>query len=121
MGRGRREGQSQPMTLGQALAAQVRLIVWCKACGHQAEPDIAKQLARYGESTSVIDWAGRLRCSDCHGREIDFVVSGVARWCVRRSPKRGSPGSFGSHGAGLTFTARIRVSFLRDRGRRDRS
>jgi hypothetical protein len=27
------------MTLGQALAAQVRLIVWCNACGHQAEPD----------------------------------------------------------------------------------
>jgi hypothetical protein len=52
------------MTLGQALAAKVRLIVWCKDCRHQAEPDIAKQAARYEESTSVIDWAGRLRCSD---------------------------------------------------------
>jgi hypothetical protein len=30
------------MTLGQALAAKVRLIVWCKACGHRAEPDIAE-------------------------------------------------------------------------------
>src|SRR5438552_3973017 len=27
-----------PMTLGGAAAAQVRLIVWCKACHHQVEP-----------------------------------------------------------------------------------
>jgi hypothetical protein len=26
------------MTLGNAAAARVRLIVWCKACQHQAEP-----------------------------------------------------------------------------------
>jgi len=67
------------MTLGQALAAQVRLIVWCKGCQHQAEPDIAEQVMRYGESISVIDWAARLRWSACDSREIDFVVSGVAR------------------------------------------
>jgi hypothetical protein len=27
------------MTLGVAAAAGVRLIVWCKACQHQIEPD----------------------------------------------------------------------------------
>ena len=27
------------MTLGGAAAAQVRLIVWCKDCQHQVEPD----------------------------------------------------------------------------------
>jgi hypothetical protein len=27
-----------PMTLGNAAAAKVRLIVWCKACQHQIEP-----------------------------------------------------------------------------------
>jgi hypothetical protein len=32
--RNRSEGEAAPMTLGQALAAKVRLIVWCKACGH---------------------------------------------------------------------------------------
>ncbi len=79
MRRKRSEGESAPMTLGQALAARVRLIVWCKACQHRAEPDIAEQVARYGADTAVIDWASRLRCSACDGREVDFVVSGAAR------------------------------------------
>ncbi len=39
MRRNRSEGESSPMTLGQALAAKVRLIVWCKACQHWAEPE----------------------------------------------------------------------------------
>jgi hypothetical protein len=38
MKRKRSEGESAPMTLGGALAAKVRLIVWCKSCGHRAEP-----------------------------------------------------------------------------------
>ena len=28
-----------PMTLGSAAAAKLRLMVWCKACGHRSEPD----------------------------------------------------------------------------------
>jgi hypothetical protein len=32
------------MSLGGALAAKVRLIVWCKACGHQVEPNLAAQV-----------------------------------------------------------------------------
>jgi hypothetical protein len=67
------------MTLGQALAARVRLIVWCKSCWHQAEPDVADQVARYGADTTVIDWAARLRCSACEGHDVDFVVSGARR------------------------------------------
>jgi len=67
------------MTLGQALAAKVRLIVRCKACGHRAEPAVVDQVARYGGDTTVIDWARRLRCSACGEREVDFVVSGAAR------------------------------------------
>jgi hypothetical protein len=43
MRRKRSEGESVPMTLGQALAAKVRLIVWCKACQHRAEPDVVDQ------------------------------------------------------------------------------
>jgi len=66
------------MTLGGALAAKVRLIVWCKACQHRAEPDIADQVARYGAHTTVIDWARRQRCSSCGERQADFVVSGAA-------------------------------------------
>jgi hypothetical protein len=79
MRRNRSEGESMPMTLGQALAAQVRLIVWCKISWHRAEPDIADQVARYGGDTAVPDWARRLRCSACDGREVDFVVSGARR------------------------------------------
>jgi hypothetical protein len=55
------------MTLGRALAAKVRLMVWCKTC-QQAEPAVADQVARYGADTTVIDWASRLRCSACDGR-----------------------------------------------------
>jgi hypothetical protein len=79
MRRKRSEGESVPMTLGRALDAKVRLIVWCKGCGHRAEPDVAAQIARYGVDTAVIDWASRLRCSACGERAVDFVVSGAAR------------------------------------------
>jgi len=53
MARGRGKGESAPMTLGQALAAKVRLIVWCKSCGHQAEPDVATQVAHHGATMPV--------------------------------------------------------------------
>jgi hypothetical protein len=40
---GRRKSQpGLPMTLGGAAAASVRLIVWCKTCQHQVEPDPAE-------------------------------------------------------------------------------
>jgi hypothetical protein len=67
------------MTLGNALAAKVRLLVSCKTCGHRAEPDVADQVAHRGEAMTVIDWAARLRCSACGGQDVDFVVSGAAK------------------------------------------
>ena len=42
-----------PMTLGNAAAARVRLIVWCKDCQHQIEPDPAEMAQRYGAETPV--------------------------------------------------------------------
>jgi len=68
-----------PMTLGGAAAAGVRLIVWCRGCGHRVEPDPAEQARRYGAGTPVLDWCERLVCSECGGREVDFVVTGTAR------------------------------------------
>jgi hypothetical protein len=44
-----------PMTLGQALAAKLRLLVWCKSCWQRAEPDVADQVTRYGADTAVAD------------------------------------------------------------------
>jgi hypothetical protein len=68
-----------PMALGNAAAAKVRLIIWCKACQHQVEPDPAEMAARYGADTSVLDWRERLVCSRCGGRQADMVVSGTKR------------------------------------------
>jgi hypothetical protein len=48
------------MTLGNAAAARVRLIVWCKVCQHQVEPDPTENAARYGAEPSVPDLASRL-------------------------------------------------------------
>jgi hypothetical protein len=60
------------MTLGVAAAAGVRLIVWCKECRHQIEPDPAEMATRYGAETSVLDWRDRLVCSRCGGRQVDM-------------------------------------------------
>jgi Zn finger protein HypA/HybF involved in hydrogenase expression len=66
-----------PMTLGNAAAARVRLIVWCKDCQHQVEPDPAEMAQRYGAATTVPDWRERLICSQCGSRQIDMVVTGA--------------------------------------------
>ena len=68
-----------PMTLGNAAAARVRLIVWCKECQHQVEADPAKMAARYGAETPVLDWRERLVCPRCGSRRVDMVVSGTKR------------------------------------------
>ena len=67
------------MTLGQAVAAQVRLIVWCKSCNRRAEPDLATLVAQHGSGMTVIDWARLLRCTECGARDADFVVTGERR------------------------------------------
>jgi|GEM_PF-6252444 len=64
------------MTLGNAAAAHVRLIVWCKDWGHQVEPDPADLARRYGDATSVLDWRDRLVCSRCGSRAVDMVLTG---------------------------------------------
>jgi hypothetical protein len=75
-----------PMTLGNAAKARVRLIVWCRACGRQVEPDPAEMAERYGAEMAVPHWHGRLVCSGCGTREVDMVVSGTERR-VGRSPR----------------------------------
>jgi hypothetical protein len=60
-----------PMTLGNAAAARVRLIVWCKDCQHQVEPDPAEMAQRYGVATTVLDWSARGPASIPGCGEID--------------------------------------------------
>jgi hypothetical protein len=50
-----------PTTLGNAAAAKVRVIVWCRDCQHRVEPDPAEHAARYGAELPVIDWVKRLK------------------------------------------------------------
>jgi len=64
-----------PATLGSTTAANVRLIVWCRDCRHQIEPDPAEMAERYGAELAVIDWVKRLTCSQCGSRSVDFVFS----------------------------------------------
>jgi hypothetical protein len=66
-----------PATLGTTLAAHLTLIVWCKACRHQVEPDVAEQVERYGAELPLEEWAARLVCSRCGRQNVDFVVSGA--------------------------------------------
>jgi hypothetical protein len=68
-----------PMTLGGAAAAQVRLIVWCKACQHQVEPHPTEMAKKYGAATSLLDWRNPLVCSKCGSRDVDFIVTGARR------------------------------------------
>ena len=82
------------MSLGNAAAARVRLIVWCKACGHRAEPDPAEIAQWYGAETTVPEWRGWLVCSACGSRNTDMVVTGsehdgTDRWGANlAAPKR---------------------------------
>ena len=52
--------RGSPMTLGNAAAAGVRLVVWCRDCGRQVEPDAAEMAERYGADMTVPDWHARL-------------------------------------------------------------
>jgi hypothetical protein len=45
------------MALGNAAKAEWRLIVWCRACGHQVEPDAAQLADRHDADTPVVDLA----------------------------------------------------------------
>ena len=47
------------MTLAGAGTAGVRIIVWCKSCSHQTEPDPSAMAARYGAETRVLEWKER--------------------------------------------------------------
>jgi hypothetical protein len=68
-----------PMTLGNAAAAHLRLMVWCRTYGHRSEPDPAEQARWYGPETPVPEWRRRLVCSQCGSRNVNMVVTGTRR------------------------------------------
>jgi hypothetical protein len=77
--RERYRDSGRPATLGSTLKAHLALIVWCKNCRRQVEPDVSEQAERYEAGLVLLEWAGRLRCRECGSREVDFVVCGGRR------------------------------------------
>jgi hypothetical protein len=71
-----------PATLGSTAAAGAQIIVWCRDCRHQVEPDAAELAQRYGAETPVRDRRDRLVCSRRDGRQVNMV----ARVKCTRSP-----------------------------------
>jgi hypothetical protein len=67
------------MDARQRRPAHIRLIVWCKACGHRSEPDPAEQARWYRPETQVPEWHRRLVCSQCGSRDVDMVMTGEKR------------------------------------------
>jgi hypothetical protein len=67
------------MAVGNFAAGKVRLLVWCRECSHQVEPDPGEMSVRYSAEMSVPDWHVCLVCSGCGGRQVDMVVSGTKR------------------------------------------
>jgi hypothetical protein len=65
------------MTLGNAAAAKVRLIVWCRDRRRQVDSDPAEMAELYGADMPVPEWHARLVCSGCGSRQVDFVVTGI--------------------------------------------
>ena len=64
---------------GRCRPGRVRLIVWCKLCRHQSEPEPAGMTAHYGAETPVPEWKARLVCSSCGSRDVDMVATGAGR------------------------------------------
>jgi hypothetical protein len=46
--------EGPPATLGSTAAAVARLIVWCRACGHQVEPDAGEQAQRTASALPLL-------------------------------------------------------------------
>jgi hypothetical protein len=64
-----------PITLGGAAGARVRLIVWCKECQRQVEPDPAEMAATAPKRPCSAGGA-RLVCSRRGSRQVGMVVTG---------------------------------------------
>lgn len=59
-----RNGEPSPLSLCQALAARIRLIVWCSAAAMTSLPISPRTSSGTANSVVVIDKARRLRCSE---------------------------------------------------------
>jgi hypothetical protein len=71
--------QEPPATLGGSAAADVRLIVWCRDCSHQVEPDPAEMSARYGGEDDGYRLARAVGLFPLRRRGADIVVTGTKR------------------------------------------
>ena len=75
MRRDRHDGDIRPLTFGQALAAHVRIITWCKQRERSSEPEVAEL---HGEETTVIRLGKAAPVLPMRG-DVTFVISGAPR------------------------------------------
>ena len=83
------------MTLGNAAAARVRLIVWCLDCRRQVEPDPTEMAQRYGAEKTALAWKDRLTCLHRGSREIETKWRYI-RQCHRAGCGRGKSSAPGT-------------------------
>jgi hypothetical protein len=67
------------MTLGNAAAARVGLIVWCKDCRHQVEPEPPRWLLGTAPKRPCSIGASGWSVLAAAARQVDMVVSGTKR------------------------------------------
>src|SRR5262249_20694382 len=82
-----------PMTLGNAAANHVSIIVWCKACQHQIEPDPAAMADRYGMDTPLLR---PFECPAVRRSEVDALPRKMNARCQPRSLKKPTSGNLAS-------------------------
>ena len=68
------------MTLGNAAAARVRLIVWCTVCNHQIEPGATEMAAQYGASTPRLIGASGSRARGVEAERSIRQIPRRTRW-----------------------------------------
>lgn len=64
----------RPLHSAAQLRQGLRLIVWCRDCRHQVEPDPAELSERYGAGTNIL-WKRRLVCSRCGSRQLEAAAA----------------------------------------------
>jgi hypothetical protein len=89
--------QNESLT-GRAAKASVRIIIRCRSCGRQADPDPSELAARYGAESSVLDWRERLICSRYGRHSTKSAARLPAAFKTRRNSSAAALAARAAHG-----------------------
>ena len=99
-----------PRTLGSTAAAQARIVVWCRDCRHQAEPDPAELARRYGGDTPIPEWQYRRQIPDVRRRSNTIISA--------RSPEPRATGAVNILSHINQYLGKLAIRKQPNRGRR---